>query len=270
MLKFVCPILMPFKLRNTPLNTFICISSKMVISFVICLKFKKETKKTKNVSFEIKLFYFCSRMQNIESIDPKELSLIERVTDVYLNEGMKRITMDDMAKKLTVSKKTLYKYVKNRKELVMKSTQFHVQRQRRNVTEIQERELNPIEEHYQLSRYYIHTISKINPVLHHDMEHYFPEAWEFLNIYFNGFIFESVFKNLKRGQKEGYYHKGFHPEIVAKFFTRRVDMIFDGELFPNDRFSFVDVYLEFLIYHINSITSEKGKKIFSTLDFKQI
>ena len=46
-------------------------------------------------------------MQNIESIDPKELSLIERVTDVYLNEGMKRITMDDMAKKANCFEKNL-------------------------------------------------------------------------------------------------------------------------------------------------------------------
>lgn len=208
-------------------------------------------------------------MKNIELTDSKEFSLIERVTEVYLREGMKRITMDNMAKRLAVSKKTLYKYVKNRKELVMKSTQFHVQRERKNVTKIQERNLNPIVEHHELSKHYINTFSKINPVLHFDMENYFPEAWQFLNKYFNGFVFESVFKNLLRGQKEGVYHKNFQPEIVAKFFTRRVDMIFDGELFPSKRFNFVDVYLEFLLYHLNSITSDHGKKVLSTLDFKK-
>ena len=65
------------------------------------------------------------------------------------------------------------------------------------------------------------------------------------------------------------YHKKFQPEIVAKFFTRRVDMIFDGELFPSAKFNFVDVYLEFLVYHLNSITSDQGKNVLSKLDFKR-
>lgn len=209
-------------------------------------------------------------MRKFDFSDAKENALIERVTEVYLREGMKRITMDDMSKRLSVSKKTLYKYVKNRKELVMKSTQFHVQRERQNVTKIQEKNLNPIVEHHELSKHYLNTISKINPVLHFDMEHYFHDAWQFLNIYFNGFVFDSVQKNLLRGQQEGFYHKRFQPEIVAKFFTRRVDMIFDGELFPSDKFNFVDVYLEFLVYHLNSITSVQGKNVLSKLDFKHL
>ena len=37
------------------------------------------------------------------------VALIDRVNEVYVREGMKKVTMDDMAKKLNVSKKTLYK-----------------------------------------------------------------------------------------------------------------------------------------------------------------
>ena len=43
-------------------------------------------------------------MKKIELVDPKEIALIERVNEVYVREGMKKVTMDDMAKKLNVSK----------------------------------------------------------------------------------------------------------------------------------------------------------------------
>lgn len=209
-------------------------------------------------------------MKKIELTDPKEIALLERVTEVYVREGMKKITMDDMAKKLNVSKKTLYKYVKNRKELIFKSTCFHVQRDRSKIIEIQQKDLNPILEHHELAKFFLETISQINPVLHYDLQNYFTESWDFLNEYFNGFVFESIFKNLKRGQEEGIYHNNFNAETIAKFFTRRIDMVFDGELFPSAKFNFKEIYLEFLIYHLNSITSEKGKDILNQLDFKNL
>jgi AcrR family transcriptional regulator len=178
--------------------------------------------------------------------------------------------MDDMAQALNVSKKTLYKYVKNRKELVMKSTSFHVRRDRQKVIEIQSRNYNPIIEQYELAKFVIGTISKVNPVLHSDLENYFPEVWSFLNEYFNGFLFQSLHANLVRGQEECVYHKNFKPEIVARFFATRIDVIFDGELFPSAEFNFRDVYIEYLMYHLNSIVSEKGIEILKRLDFKHI
>ena len=209
-------------------------------------------------------------MNFVELSNQKEIALIERVNDVYINKGVKRTTMDDMAKALNVSKKTLYKYVKNRKELVMKSTYFHVSRDRKRVTEIQNENYNPIIEQYELAKFVIETISKINPVLHSDLENYFPEAWTYLNQYFNGFIFEILYSNLKRGQLEGVYHIHFKPEIVARFFANRIDIIFDGELFPSSEFNFKEIYLEYLMYNLNSIVSEQGKEMLNTLDFKHL
>tara|TARA_Y100000589_G_scaffold247446_1_gene235413 strand:- start:3562 stop:4191 length:630 start_codon:yes stop_codon:yes gene_type:complete len=206
----------------------------------------------------------------IQLSDPKEIALLERVNDVYIKKGVKRTTMDDMAKTLNVSKKTLYKHVKNRKELVMKSTYFHVSRDREKITEIQNKNYNPILEQYELTKFVIETISKINPVLHSDLENYFPEAWAYLNQYFNDFVFEILYRNLLRGQSEGVYHKFFKPEIIARFFATRIDVIFDGELFPESEFNFKEVYVEYMIYHLNSIVSEKGKEILNALDFKQL
>jgi len=209
-------------------------------------------------------------MSFLELSDPKEISLIERVNEVYLKNGVKRTTMDNMAKTLNVSKKTLYKYVKNRKELVIKSTYFHVFKDRKKVTDIQNQKYNPIVEQYEIAKSVIETLSKINPVLHSDLENYFPEAWVYLNEYFNGFVFESYYKNLIRGQDENVYHSNFKPAIVARFFATRIDVIFDGELFPSSEFNFKEIYLEYLMYHLNSVVSEKGKMILKKLDFKDL
>jgi len=207
-------------------------------------------------------------MKEIELTDPKEIALIQRVYEVFLVEGMKRVTMDHMSKILNVSKKTLYKYVKNRKELVMKSTIFQVERDTAKIIEIQNKELNPIHEQHELTLFFMETLSKINPIVHYDLENYFPEAWKYLTDFFGGFCYRSICENLERGQKEGVYRKDFNPAVVGRLYSSKIDVIFDGELFPSTDFNFKDVYSEYVLYHLNAIVSEEGKKILTELDFK--
>lgn len=209
-------------------------------------------------------------MKSLSLTNTKEIELIGRVNQVFVQHGIKKVTMDDMAKHLNVSKKTLYKYVKNRKELVLKSTLFHIQKEELQIKTIQDLKLNPIEEHHELAKFVVQTMTNLSAQVHHDLEHHFEESWEVLSDYFNGFVFKSILENLERGQKEGYYHNEFSAEIIARFFASRVDIIFDGELFPKNKFGFKEVYLEYLMYHLNSITSEKGRQIIQQLDFKHL
>ena len=221
--------------------------------------------------FPLKLFIlFLFLMKDLALVDEKEIALIGRVSGLFLKKGMKRVTMDDIAKELSVSKKTLYKYVKNRKELVMKSTFFHVQRDQLKVKEIQAKNLNPIIENHELAKFVIETISNVSPCVHYDLENYFPESWKLLNGYFRGFVFESLHTNLLRGQKEGVYRSDFNAEIIAKVFASKIDMIFDAELFPTERFNFKDVYLEYLHYHLRAIVSEESLLMLKKLDFKKL
>ena len=44
--------------------------------------------------------------------------IIEISNELFLGLGFKSVTMDDIANKLGVSKKTIYKYFKNKTELV--------------------------------------------------------------------------------------------------------------------------------------------------------
>jgi AcrR family transcriptional regulator len=48
----------------------------------------------------------------------KELQdILEKVSLLYRKYGIKSITMDDVAKELGISKKTLYQYVSDKKDL---------------------------------------------------------------------------------------------------------------------------------------------------------
>ncbi len=44
--------------------------------------------------------------------------ILKKTGDIFLKLGFKSVTMDDIASELGVSKKTIYKYFKNKEELV--------------------------------------------------------------------------------------------------------------------------------------------------------
>ncbi len=58
----------------------------------------------------------------------KNIALIEKARELYYKYGIKSITMDDVARELGISKKTLYQFVENKTELVEKVVDFEIQK----------------------------------------------------------------------------------------------------------------------------------------------
>ena len=51
-------------------------------------------------------------------LEPKD-SLIQRATSVFMRLGVRTVNMADVSSELGISKKTLYKYVSNKRDLIL-------------------------------------------------------------------------------------------------------------------------------------------------------
>src|SRR5690606_16300988 len=91
-----------------------------------------------------------------------------------------------------------------------------------------------------------------------ELKKYYPKAYRLMEDYRMGFIFQTVANNMKKGIKDGLYRKDVKPDIIAKIYVARTDILFDTTIFPPKEYNWVDVYREVLIYHIRGIASEKG------------
>ena len=65
----------------------------------------------------VKCFYICN-------MEDKKGEIIEQALGVYMELGIKSVTMDEMARQLGVSKKTIYLYVKDKNDLVEQTLNF--------------------------------------------------------------------------------------------------------------------------------------------------
>lgn len=174
--------------------------------------------------------------------------------------GIKSMTMDEIARQLGVSKKTIYKYVEDKNDLVAKCLRWQQQKEEEMILQICHSDKNAIDELFDISRHISEILTNVHPSVHFDLERYHPEALRESMICRQDVVYNCIHGNMERGKVQGLYRSDLRSEIIARVYIAKLDVLFDGELFPPDKFRFVEVYLEFFRYHIRGIASEEGLK----------
>ena len=78
------------------------------------------------------------------AIEPKE-SLIQRATSVFMRLGVRAVNMADLSSELGISKKTLYKYVSDKRDLILQCMAWHCSQMEHVIDEAKSTSENTIE-----------------------------------------------------------------------------------------------------------------------------
>ena len=189
----------------------------------------------------------------------QKVKYLTQILALFMKYGIKSVTMDDMAKELGVSKKTLYKYFKDKNEIVSTLMKMDINEEMKILDSLTHSSENAIEETYAFSQVLIEKLKSINPSLLYDLEKYHPKAWNLFVAHKRVDVFGCIKVNIDRGKEEGYYLDYLDAEVVAKLYSEKIDMIFNLEIFPLEKFSIEDVYTKMIDYHLRGIINEKGR-----------
>ncbi len=194
----------------------------------------------------------------MEEIQIKESKIVDSATGVFMKYGIKSVNMDDMARHLGMSKKTLYLYVKDKEDLVRKSVACFCTKEDNEIREICHMGLNAIDESLEIMKWVLSVLQNVPPSVNYDLEKYHPEVARAMKENRHRAIYDCMRLNLKKGQREGLYRKDFNADVIAKVYISRIDIIFDQELFPMSEHNLGDLYREIFKYHIRGIASNEG------------
>ena len=192
-------------------------------------------------------------------METKKQAILEKVAELFMRYGIKSVTMDDVAKALKMSKKTLYTFVSDKGDLVRQVMAGHCEIEMTACELIRENNLdNAMDELLEITKFVTSQIKNIHPSIHYDLEKYYPEAWGELERHKEHNIYGMVVDNLERGIKQGLYRENINIGIIGRLYVYKLDMFFDPEVFPPKEFDFLEVYMEMMRYHIRGVASKKG------------
>jgi TetR/AcrR family transcriptional regulator, cholesterol catabolism regulator len=188
-------------------------------------------------------------------------NILERVRCLYLKYGIKSITMDDVARELGISKKTLYQYVADKTDLVAKILEIEIKRRAGDFNITNCREANAIEEMIMVNRHVINMLKEYNPATAYDLKKYYPDLYRKFYDSRHQKMYDWILNNLKRGKTENLYRNEIHEEIIAKLYVYRNEVIIENEQFDLNEYVSPKFFKEVLIYHIRGIATDKGIKV---------
>lgn len=190
--------------------------------------------------------------------EDKGIMLLESATSVFMRLGIKSVNMDDMARHLGISKKTLYLYVKDKEDLVSRAIGLFIQREREYQEKILKMNCDAIEENLEIMKWVSNILQNIHPSVLFDLQKYHPKVGRRLQQEQESTILQSIELNLKKGQREGLFRKDFNPTIIAKIYAARIGHMFYKDSTALEQLKLSELHSEIFKYHIHGVASPKG------------
>lgn len=186
--------------------------------------------------------------------------ILRSVETLFLKYGVKSVTMDDVSRHLSISKKTLYLHVENKADLVEKVLMNHIEEDKDEVGRIMTHKQNAIDSWIEISLWTCNKHADINPSLMYDLQKYYPKMWLAFKHFTDDFIAGIVKNNLIQGQKEKLYRKDINPELLSIFYTNQIKMYPETVSLLSEKLSFSELYTQMIHFFIHGVVTEKGLK----------
>ncbi len=197
----------------------------------------------------------------MEEIDNKE-KILKGAEELFMKFGVRSVSMDDISRHLSVSKKTLYQHFTDKDELVTMMAKRHMDQDRQNFDFIKGQSKNSIDELVKISEMMKRDMQDMNPSLLFDLQKFHTNAWNVWLEYRDQYIRESIVNNLKQGIEEGYFRKEINPEIIASLRIESLVIGFDPKKFPLKEFGIADVQLHLFDHFVYGLVTDKGRKLY--------
>lgn len=190
-------------------------------------------------------------------------NITQRVLPLFIRYGIRSVTMDDIARELGISKKTLYNAFKDKDDLINRVIDFDMARSRIFLEEVHHSESNAVQELFMVNRK-IHSVrSNYSPSFYYDLKRFYPESYRRWIEDKRNNMYNVITGNLRKGKQEGVYRAEIDEHIIGRLHMARVEMLDGNEIIEeNERLSSKFIQ-EVFTYHLHGICNAQGLKYLS-------
>lgn len=188
--------------------------------------------------------------------------IVKRALNDFMQYGFKTFTMDDLANKMGMSKKTLYEHFPSKQDLVDACLDYALEISCKNADTFVQGEGSVIENVYRNQKKVqeVFNINSDRPIW--ELQKYYPKTYERMEGEFAKTDALFIDKLLEKGWQEGLFRKDINVNFYKVFYTntsvQRLRSI--THTFPEREFPFWETIYTILEYFFRILVNEKGLK----------
>ncbi len=192
-------------------------------------------------------------------MDEKYELILRKSALVFMKYGIRSISMDDICRELSISKKTLYQFVESKNDLVEKILDYVLIESHRCD---QLKTGNAIDKILEVSKHVFETLRNFNPAVTFDLQKFYPEQYRKIQQKHHDIVYRDTVENIKAGIEEGLYRENIEVELEAHLYANKLEQITSIEFMSTHEFSFEKIFAVMFEGHIRSIANPKGIEYF--------
>ncbi|MDD6210106.1 MAG: TetR/AcrR family transcriptional regulator [Bacteroidales bacterium] len=191
--------------------------------------------------------------------------ILQTALDLFSQYGIKSVSMDDIAKSISVSKRTIYDFFHDKEELLVQGIGFYYDQLLEFLSKIEKENLSAAEIILLLYEEVMKQPRWYNTKYYEDLKRY-PKAMQKFETEKAAFS-EKFTRLFERGVKEGVFEPGVNFNIITLFAKEQIKMRVPSDVFSN--YSIKDIYNTILLTFLKGICTEKGRTMVDRYTLKK-
>jgi AcrR family transcriptional regulator len=186
--------------------------------------------------------------------------ILHGAQELFFSYGIRSITMDDIARHLSISKKTIYQFFEDKDQIVLTLTKMDMGENEQVMKGIPQRSKDAIDEILQVMECVKEHLAKFHPSVIYDLQKFHPKAWNEIRQHTENRTMSAVMANLRRGIRQGFYRNDINIPILARLRIEEISLGMNPQVYPPSQFDLKKVELELLNHFLYGILTLKGFK----------
>lgn len=206
---------------------------------------------------------YPNQMSQAEEYDAR---IVAGAAELFRKNGIKAVTMDDIAANLGMSKRTIYERFRDKDELLFAVLYDMIRKQKEMVENIMTTSSNVMEAIFTMLRISREHMTSMNPLLSSDLRKYHDTVLQRIRATCENPDHEGTMKMLKAGIEQGIFREDIDIEIISRAVSGIGNLTGDTKLFPPEQFSQREVIRNIMINYLRGISTAKGNSLIEELE----
>ena len=176
----------------------------------------------------------------------------------FMRFGFKSISMDDLAERCGVSKKTLYENFSSKETLINATLALHFDDHVKQLEQVRNSSENAVDELLGQFDIVSNDLQSLKAGVLYELEKYYHNSWKIFEEFRASKVTKYCLQNLERGKREGLYRNNINNRVILYLYLHNIDAVMHEE---RGVLVEIPIYLRFketLSYHLHGILNAKG------------
>ncbi len=178
-----------------------------------------------------------SKDQDSARLDPIKERILNHATERFFREGFSRISIEELAGDLGISKKTVYKYFDNKDDLLSQVVQRLMTEAQVRLLQIMRTNKNSLEKLAEVTTFLGQLVSRVGRPFQLDVQRHAPHIWTRVEEFRRLRISETFGRLMEEGVREGFVKPDVNRHIFMLAYLSAVENIVHPNVLMNESFS---------------------------------